>query len=67
MKKCNVNGENADPAFTFLKEKSSLKGEQILWNFTKFLVNKYGQVLTYYKFDTSPELMIPEIKILCEC
>ena len=66
MKKCDVNGENADPAFAFLREKSSLHGDYILWNFTKFMVNKYGQVLSYYKFDTSPEQLIPEIEILCE-
>jgi glutathione peroxidase len=66
MKKCVVNGEFADPAYTFLREKSSLHGDYILWNFTKFMVNKHGQVLSYYKFDTSPELIIPEIEILCE-
>ena len=44
--KIEVNGSNAHPAFKYLK--SELKGklnDSIKWNFTKFLVNKDGQVV----------------------
>tara|TARA_B100000965_G_scaffold99490_2_gene81492 strand:- start:1572 stop:1775 length:204 start_codon:yes stop_codon:yes gene_type:complete len=47
MNKINVNGAKADPFFKFLKkQKSGIAGtSQIKWNFTKFLVNRNGQVI----------------------
>ena len=45
--KIEVNGENASPLFKHLKHKSPgiLGTESIKWNFTKFLVNKNGEVV----------------------
>ena len=43
MKKCEVNGPNAHPLFTLLKEDVELK--KIPWNFTKFLVTADGEVI----------------------
>ena len=45
--KIEVNGENASPLFKHLKHESPgiLGTESIKWNFTKFLVNKEGQVV----------------------
>ena len=45
--KIEVNGENASPLFKHLKHESPgiLGTESIKWNFTKFLVNKDGQVV----------------------
>ena len=41
--KLDVNGKNEDPLFTQLKkEKGSILGAAIKWNFTKFLVDKNG-------------------------
>ena len=40
MKKIDVNGDDAAPIFKFLKEKTkSILGEDIKWNFTKFLIS----------------------------
>tara|TARA_B100001564_G_C20595630_1_gene650066 strand:+ start:273 stop:752 length:480 start_codon:yes stop_codon:yes gene_type:complete len=45
--KINVNGSDASPLFKFLKHESPgiMGTEAIKWNFTKFLVNKDGQVM----------------------
>ncbi|TAA66572.1 glutathione peroxidase [Planococcus salinarum] len=54
--KVDVKGENADPLFKYLV--SSQKGlltEGIKWNFTKFLVDKEGNVVKRYAPQTSPK------------
>ena len=45
--KIDVNGSDASPLFKFLKHESPgiMGTEAIKWNFTKFLVNKDGQVM----------------------
>ena len=45
--KIDVNGPDASPLFKFLKHESPgiMGTEAIKWNFTKFLVNKDGQVI----------------------
>lgn len=44
--KVEVNGANEEPLFTFLKkQKGGLLGSKIKWNFTKFLVDKNGNVV----------------------
>ena len=45
--KIDVNGSDASPLFKYLKHESPgiLGTEAIKWNFTKFLVNKDGQVV----------------------
>lgn len=53
--KIDVNGENEDPLFTLLKsEKGGLLSNDIKWNFTKFLVNREGQVVERYAPTTKP-------------
>ncbi|KAK6930596.1 Glutathione peroxidase [Dillenia turbinata] len=53
--KIEVNGKNADPLYQFLKaEKGGFLGDGIKWNFTKFLVNKEGQVVDRFAPTTSP-------------
>ncbi|SEM55248.1 glutathione peroxidase [Mesobacillus persicus] len=47
--KIDVNGSKADPLFTYLKEqKRGLLSKRIKWNFTKFLVDRNGQVVERY-------------------
>lgn len=55
--KIEVNGENAHPLYKFLKaSKPGILGiEAIKWNFTKFLVDRNGQVLERYAPQTTPE------------
>ncbi|QGQ44176.1 glutathione peroxidase [Metabacillus sediminilitoris] len=53
--KIDVNGENADPLFTFLKEqKKGVLLKNIKWNFTKFLIDSQGQVVERYAPTTEP-------------
>jgi len=55
--KIEVNGSNASPLYQFLKkEKPGMLGtEAIKWNFTKFLVNREGQVVKRYAPTDKPE------------
>ena len=53
--KVDVNGDNEDPLFTFLKEqKKGVLSNKIKWNFTKFLVDSNGQVSERYAPTTEP-------------
>jgi glutathione peroxidase len=53
--KIDVNGENADPLFTFLKDqKKGILSKNIKWNFTKFLVDSRGNVVERYAPTTDP-------------
>jgi len=47
MNKIKVNGPKADPLFKFLKkQRPGIAGTpQIKWNFTKFLINRDGEVI----------------------
>ena len=57
MEKIEVNGSNAHPLFVWLKKQAPgiLGSEGIKWNFTKFLVNRNGQVTKRYAPQDSPE------------
>jgi len=54
--KIEVNGENESPLFTYLKEQQTgiFGSKNIKWNFTKFLVNKKGEVINRYAPTTKP-------------
>ncbi|MEH7176913.1 glutathione peroxidase [Neobacillus vireti] len=53
--KTKVNGEEADPLFTYLKDqKKGLLSKNIKWNFTKFLVDSNGVVIERYAPTTEP-------------
>jgi glutathione peroxidase len=44
--KIDVNGDKEDPLYAFLKkEKGGIMGSKVKWNFTKFLVDKEGNVV----------------------
>ena len=45
--KIDVNGDNAHPLYTWLKEQGG--GGDIKWNFTKFLVGRDGKVIKRYE------------------
>ena len=45
--KIDVNGENAHPLYTWLKEQAG--GGDIKWNFTKFLIGRDGKVIKRYE------------------
>ncbi len=64
--KIDVNGPNAHPLYRYLKsEKKGLLGrETIMWNFTKFLVGKNGQVLRRYAPRRTPEVIDKDVAAL---
>lgn len=50
-----MNGKDAAPVYKFLKaSKGGFLGSSIKWNFTKFLVDKDGQVIGRYGTSTPP-------------
>lgn len=64
--KVDVNGETAHPLWQHLKKASPgvLGSEKIKWNFTKFLVNREGQVVKRYGSITKPEQISADIERL---
>ena len=66
--KVEVNGKGADPLFQFLKkERPGLLGtEAIKWNFTKFLVNRQGEVVKRFAPTDKPETLEAEIAALVD-
>lgn len=62
--KIDVNGSTVAPLYRFLKaQKPGLIGtEGIKWNFTKFLVDRAGQVVKRYAPTDSPESLGPDIE-----
>lgn len=64
--KIDVNGDNADPLYKYLKHAAPgfLGSEGIKWNFTKFLIRKDGSVFKRYAPQTKPEELIDDIKKL---
>ncbi len=65
MAKIDVNGDDADPIFKHLKqEKTGLLGSAIKWNFTKFLVDRDGKVVSRHAPTTKPEQLRKEIEAL---
>lgn len=69
--KVKVNGKEADPLFTYLKDNTpKSKGlgivvpKLIKWNFTKFLVDQNGKVINRYEPTTTPEEIQRDIEKL---
>jgi glutathione peroxidase len=64
--KIDVNGGSAHPLYQYLKdEKPGLLGiEAIKWNFTKFLIDRSGEVVARYAPQTKPEELEEPIRKL---
>lgn len=64
--KIDVNGRNTHPLYVYLKDKQPgiLGSKSIKWNFTKFLVNRQGEVFKRYATSTLPEKIESDIKNL---
>ena len=62
--KIEVNGANASPLFKYLKHESPgiLGTEAVKWNFTKFLINKDGQVVKRFAPKDGQSAIEPELK-----
>lgn len=62
--KIDVNGPDTHPLYDYLKkqEKGILGTEAVKWNFTKFLVNKKGDVVGRFAPNTKPEALKSDIE-----
>jgi glutathione peroxidase len=68
FEKIDVNGDNTHPLYKFLKSEATgvLWSESIKWNFTKFLVDKNGEVISRYGSSTKPKDIEADILKLLE-
>lgn len=63
--KVDVNGKSASDLFKFLKkEKKAALGSSIKWNFTKFLVDREGNVIKRFAPTDTPESIEKDIVAL---
>lgn len=64
--KIDVNGENTHPLYRHLKQaaRGLLGSEGIKWNFTKFLIDREGNVVERYAPQTTPEALAGKIEAL---
>lgn len=65
FEKIDVNGENESLLYSYLKEqKSGMFGSKIKWNFTKFLVDREGNVIKRFSPQTTPKSIEKDIEEL---
>jgi glutathione peroxidase len=64
MAKVDVNGAQAHALFQWLKAEAPglLGSEGIKWNFTKFLINRQGQVIKRYAPQDTPQKIAQDIE-----
>jgi glutathione peroxidase len=63
--KVDVNGREAHPLFAWLRsEAGGVLGDAIKWNFTKFLVDREGNVVKRYAPTVAPEAIAGDIEAL---
>ncbi|UPK73905.1 glutathione peroxidase [Nocardioidaceae bacterium SCSIO 66511] len=63
--KVDVNGDDAHPLYRWLKgEQGGVLGDRIKWNFTKFLVDREGNVVKRYAPATKPDKLAGDIEAL---
>lgn len=61
--KIEVNGDNADSLYKYLKsEQSGLITDNIKWNFTKFLIDKNGKPVKRYASQITPDKISTDIE-----
>lgn len=63
LAKIDVNGENENPLYTYLKQEGKgTLGNKIKWNFTKFLIDRKGNVVKRYAPNVNPMKMKDDIE-----
>ncbi|CAI4232851.1 unnamed protein product [Auanema sp. JU1783] len=61
--KIDVNGNSAAPLYKFLKkQKGGFLVDAIKWNFTKFLIDRDGNVLKRFGPNDEPKTMVKDIE-----
>jgi len=66
--KIDVNGDKANPLYKFLKDEQGgfLGFDAIKWNFTKFLVDREGNVVERFSSATEPKKIAKDIENLLQ-
>ncbi|MEX3955573.1 glutathione peroxidase [Trinickia sp. EG282A] len=66
FEKVDVKGANAHPLYRYLTKEARglLWTKSIKWNFTKFLVDRNGNVVRRYGPKVKPEALVPDIEAL---
>ena len=65
FEKIDVNGEKAHPLYIYLRKANKDQVDtKIEWNFSKFLINRQGQVVGRFNAKTTPEMLIEQIETL---
>ncbi|MBV1908128.1 MAG: glutathione peroxidase [Kangiellaceae bacterium] len=66
FKKVDVNGDKALPLYNYMKTQAPgvLGSKSIKWNFTKFLVNRKGEVIKRFAPKDKPENLSKQIEEL---
>ena len=63
FKKIEVLGKNADPLYKWLiTQNEESKPKSIKWNFTKFLINRKGEVVKRFEPKDKPEEFLDRVK-----
>ena len=63
FKKVEVKGDKADPLFQWLiRQNESGKPKAVKWNFTKFLINRQGEVVARFEPTDKPEHFLDRVK-----
>lgn len=64
--KLEVNGDGAHPLYRLLKSRAPgfLGSETIKWNFTKFVVDRHGHVVSRHAPTSPPQSLVAEIEAL---
>ncbi len=62
-KKTDVKGKDQHPLFQYLtEEKKGVLGGEIKWTFTKFLIDRNGEIVERYAPQTKPEKIEEDLK-----
>lgn len=65
FEKIDVNGKNEHPLYAYLKENCPVDtGKKIKWNFTKFLVDREGNIVNRFGPAEKPESFDAKVKEL---
>ncbi len=64
--KIEINGPNADPFYSYIKnqKRGFFFRKDVIWNFSKFLINRNGEVIKRYGPTVKPERIEKKLKSL---
>jgi glutathione peroxidase len=67
FEKIDVNGEQAHPLYLYLRKANKDQIDtKIEWNFSKFLINRQGDVVGRFNARTTPDMLIEQIETLLQ-